>query len=436
MDEHRITIERLTHGPYGLGHLEGKVILVPRTAPGDSARVRIREDRKRYAVGELVSLVEPGASRTAPPCPYVEGCGGCSWQQVAYTTQLSSKQQNVADALARIAKLPETEVLPILPGSAPFHYRRRIRLHRGAHGFGFRRHRSHDVVPVERCLIAQPSVSDAVPLAARWAAALATHIASIEIVESGTAEIILVGRAEGGFHESDERVCRELHDAELQLAGIVLSARNWRRHWGEDRISYAIDANTGLWIDADAFSQINTHGNRRLIEELLQWNACGRNDRVLELYSGAGNLTVPMARKAGHVVAVEAHEALVRNGIENARRHGLGNVEWRWESAQSAVTHLVREGETFETIVLNPPRSGAKEIVGHLRALSARTILYVACDPVTMARDLGQLARLGYRLRRVQPFDLFPQTHHVEILAELTASVRPNEGMDAPAGPH
>jgi 23S rRNA (uracil1939-C5)-methyltransferase len=429
MDQVRITVDTLTHGPYGLGRHHGKVILVPGTAPGDVADIRITEDRKHYAVGELVSLIEPGQSRTTPPCPYAGRCGGCSWQHIDYETQLSSKEKNVADALARTAQLSGFEMLPILQGSPPYHYRRRIRLHiAGTEGIGFRRLLSHDIVPIENCLIAQNPINTHMALARQWVGELKTHLTSIEILETHDTQVVLVGRAARDFRQNDERACREFCRARTDLAGIVLSGAGWRHHWGEDQIAYSLSDGIHLRIDADAFSQVNARGNLLLLEELLTWANLREQDRVLELYSGAGNITLPIARRAGQVVAIEAHEGLVRNGRRNSRRNGLNNIEWRCQKARSGVSDLVETHDSFQTIVMNPPRSGAKDVVRNVIRLNARRIFYVACDPATMARDIGQLCELGYDVERIRPIDLFPQTHHVEVLIELRRSTeRPDK---------
>lgn len=386
MDHIRLAIDTLTQGPYGLGRCDGKVILVPGTAPGDIADVRIIEDRKRYALGQLVALKESGHARTTPPCPYAGRCGGCSWQHVDYETQLQSKQSNVADALARVAKLHEFQMLPVLRGSEPYHYRRRIRLHRGgAAGLGFHRMLSHEIVPVENCRIAEPAINTHIPLAGQWLQALTTHVTSIEILHSHHEQVILVGRADGAFHQTDERTCRELCAGHADLAGMVLSGPTWRYHWGQDQIPYSVGDDLNLRIDADAFSQVNTQGNELLLTELMRWANFREQDRVLELYSGAGNLTLPIARQARAVVAIEAHPGLVRNGKRNSRRNALNNVEWRCQKAHLGLIDLVEAHDRFQTIVMNPPRSGAKDVIRNVTRLGAEKIFYVACDPATMS---------------------------------------------------
>lgn len=418
----RIAIDTLTQGPYGLGRCDGKVILVPGTAPGDIVEVQIVEDRKRHALGEVVSLLEPGPSRVTPPCVYAGRCGGCSWQHIDYETQLWSKEKNVSDALARTAKQHGFHMLRILRASDPYHYRRRIRLHTTAGEIGFRRRLSHDVIPVETCLIAQHPVNNFIPLTQPWLRSLATRLTSIEIIHSHDTQVILVGRTDQQFVQPDEQTCREFRRAQGNLAGIVLVGPDWRHHWGEDQIPYSVGAGIELRIDADAFSQVNTQGNQLLLDELLSWANFREHDRVLELYSGAGNLTLPMARKAGSILAIEAHKGLVRNGRQNSRRNRLNNIEWRRQRAQAGAMELAKKQELFRTVVMNPPRTGAKDVVQNVARLGAQTILYVACDPATMARDIGQLCELDYHVERARPIELFPQTHHVEILVELQRS--------------
>ena len=209
------------------------------------------------------------------------------------------------------------------------------------------------------------------------------------------------------------------------MAGIVLAGPGWRRQWGETALSFVVDGDLTLRHDADAFAQINPEGNRKLVDELLSWDAFEKRDSVLEIYAGAGNLTLPMARRVRRVTAVEAGWRLVRNGKRNARDNGLDNVRWLRQDAGRAVDELVRQDRRFTTVVLNPPRAGAKEVAPKLAALGARRILYVSCNPATLARDLRQLTDQGFTLRRVRPVDLFPQTFHVEALAELIRAEPP-----------
>ncbi len=414
-----LTIDSLTHGPWGLGRSDGKVVLVPMTAPGDRVAAEVVEEHKRYSVARAVSVLQPSPARRTAPCPYAGACGGCQWQHVSHDAQLRAKQQNVADALARVGGIRDFELLPILAASAEFHYRRRITLHVGnGRRLGFHRAFSRDLVEVAGCLIADPDADRGIGAAAEWVRRLEAPVSSVEILSGDRAgEVILSAATRHPLRGADARACKETLGG--PVAGIVLAGPGWRRQWGDTALSFVVDGDLTLRHDADAFAQINPEGNRKLVDELLSWDAFEERDGVLEIYAGAGNLTLPVARRVRRVTAVEAGWRLVRSGKRNARDNGLYNVRWLRQDAGRAVDELIRQDRRFTTVILNPPRAGAKEVAPKLAALAARRILYVSCNPATLARDLGPLAAQGFTLRRVRPVDLFPQTFHVEALAEL-----------------
>ncbi len=426
-----LTIETLTHGPWGLGRDHGKVILVPLTVPGDQVAAEVGEEHRRYSTARMVSLLRPSPERRTAPCPYAGTCGGCSWQQVAYDAQLRAKQQNVTDALTRVGGLSGFEIQPILPAPREFQYRRRIRLHvHDAGTLGFRRAFSRDLVEIANCLIADPDADRGIGVAAQWIQRLETRVSGVEILSADQAgQFVLSATTRHRLRGADARACQETVTG--PVAGIIVAGPGWRRQWGETTLSFVVDGDLTLTHDADTFGQVNPDGNRGLVDELLSWGAFGARDHVLELYAGAGNLTLPMARRVRKVTAVEASRQLVQNGERNAQDNGLHNIRWRRQDAARGVEELIRQGLRFSTLVLNPPRTGAKEVAPRLAALGARKILYVSCNPATLARDLRQLAAQGYALRRIRPVDLFPQTFHVEALAELVlAGTGPSDKLD------
>ena len=317
------------------------------------------EEHKQYSVARTVSLLQPSPARRTAPCPYAGACGGCSWQQVSYDAQLHAKQQNVADALARVGGLSGFELLPILPASSEFHYRRRIGLHvDGGRRLGFRRAFSRDLVEVANCLIADPDADRGIGVAAEWVQRLGTRVSRVEILSADQpGQIILSAVTRHPLRGADARACKETVAG--PVAGIVMAGPGWRRQWGDTTLSFVVDGDLTLRHDADTFGQVNPDGNQRLVDELLSWGAFGPRDRVLELYAGAGNLTLPMARRVQQVTAVEASRKLVQNGKRNAEDNGLHNIRWRGHDAARAVEELIREGRRFSTLVLNPaPRRG------------------------------------------------------------------------------
>jgi 23S rRNA (uracil1939-C5)-methyltransferase len=419
-DTLRLKIDALAYGPYGIGRHAGRVVMVPLTAPGDEIDAVIVEDKGNYAVGALAEIVAPSPARQEPPCPYVGSCGGCPWQMVSYDAQLQAKEKSVADALKRIGKIDDYELLPIVPSPDEYRYRRRIRLHAGAgRKLGFHRLFSHELIEIAACLIATEGADRRIEAAREWAARLESRLVEVEIVESDDGEnVVLAGKVDGEVASGDDAVGRRFLEEHPGVAGLVLFGKDRRRAWGCGTISVAPEDGVKMEVDAEVFTQVNRRANRKLVGELVEWGAFAPSDRVLEFYSGAGNFTLPLARRAGAVVAVEGDARAVENGKRNGIENGLKNIRWVQSHVPRAARRLREAGEKFTKIVLDPPRSGAKGLEEDVPALDAEKIFYVSCNPATLARDLAALARKGYAVKRVRPFDLFPHTFHVETLVE------------------
>jgi 23S rRNA (uracil1939-C5)-methyltransferase len=413
-----LEIDALSYGPYGIGRLSGKAVMISQTAPGDTVEARIVESKERYDIGELIRVLAPSAMRQTPPCPYVGACGGCSWQHLAYDAQLKAKQQSVVDALRRIGKLGDFELRPIIPSAVDYHYRRRIRLQRGASGnLGFYGAASHHVIEIDSCLIADDRLNAVLSALRSWARGLATGIEYVEIVAGDSPEeIVAVARAVEQLMSRDEALCAKLIGS---VHGLIIAGIGWRKTWGKTTISVKVNDDLCLSLDADVFTQVNSRGNRRILAALFATGDFRADDCVLELYCGAGNFTLAIAQQSKAIVAVEGQRSSIANGKLNAQKNGIENIRWICSAVPKAVRELKRRGQHFAKIVLDPPRAGAKGIESDLGALGASQIFYISCDPTTLARDVAGLAKHGYTLRMVQPIDFFPQTFHVETLAVM-----------------
>jgi 23S rRNA (uracil1939-C5)-methyltransferase len=420
-NEITLEIDSFSYGPYGIGRADGKAVMVPQTVPGDTVAARIVESKERYAIGETLRLIKPSPLRQAPPCPYVSECGGCPWQHIRYDVQLKAKERNVEDALRRIGKLDRFELRPIIPSPSEYYYRRRIRLHQDRRKkLGFFRAFSHDLIEVNACLIADRKLNGLIEPLRRWFRELATPMEYVEIGTGDEAcQIVVFGKASQEFISLDHATCERFLADTTGINGLILQGRNWRRVWGQASITVKLGDDLSLTVDGDVFTQVNSEGNRRMLRELLKDGEFQNDDRVLELFSGAGNFTLAVAKCAHEVVAVESYEASVTNGRLNAQKNDLNNVRWIHAAVPSAVARLKRRREKFSKIILDPPRAGAKYLDGDLASFDAQRILYISCNPTTLARDLAALAKHGYRLKSVQPIDLFPHTFHVESLATL-----------------
>jgi 23S rRNA (uracil1939-C5)-methyltransferase len=412
----RVEIRDLSYGPHGIGRLaDGKAVFVRSVAPAEEVEVVVREDHKTFAYADLQRVLRPSPDRRAPPCEYLPRCGGCPWQHLTYAAQLRAKEQNVRDAVSRIGKIDPAVVRPIIASPAEFAYRRRISLRVEAGDVGYYAAASHTLVPVAHCLLAEPEVDAAIGRVRELVRRLSSNIRRIEIVARGSHPgVALQAEVEGALASDDvQRIDSFLGDAP-EVAGIALRGRGWHLTRGEVGIDVTGTDGVELRMSAGTFMQVNPAGNRLLIDSVLDLGGFVSSDRVLELHAGAGNLTLPIASRVQHVVAVEQHEPAALAARDNAAT--LAHVEVRMSSAVDAVRAAVAQGRSFDVVVLDPPRGGATEVVAGLLRLSPRRIVYVSCNPTTLARDLARMLR-AYRVEVVQPIDMFPHTYHVESVA-------------------
>ena len=395
--------------------------MIPKTAPGDTVAARIVEAKERYSVGEIVRILKRSSLRQEPPCPYVAQCGGCPWQHVRYESQLGAKQKSVEDALRRIGKLKGFELKPIIASPSTYNYRRRIRLQRdGSKRLGFFTSFSHHLIEIDTCLIADDKLNGLIEQLRRWSEELITDVEHLEIVTGDQpTEIVIVGQSAGEFNSRDSSICGRLLEENQLINGLIVRGPDWRQTWGEVAVSVIPEDGLCVRVDGDVFTQVNSQGNRQLLKELLAAADFDRDDRVLELYSGAGKFTYTIAHRVGDMVAVEGSRPAFESGKRGAELNGINNIHWICSPVPAALAQLKKRRRRYSKIVLDPPRGGAKGLEGDLAVIGAKKILYISCNPATLARDLAALAKQGYSLRTVQPIDLFPHTFHVETIATL-----------------
>jgi 23S rRNA (uracil1939-C5)-methyltransferase len=376
-----VRIDALAAGGDGVGRApDGRVVFVPLAAPGDRVSVRICQERARFVRGRIEKLLEPGDTRGDPRCPVFGRCGGCTWQHVRYEAQLEAKSKILGDALIRIGGCARVDPVPVVASPSRYAYRDRTRVRVEAGRVGYRCRGSHALCPVSSCPVLVPQLHallqglGAQPprLDGEWELAFG----------SGRARAVPLPSPQGG-----ERLVVEV---------------------GGERIGFS----------PGVFAQSNAWLLETLIERVT--DSAGSGTLALELFAGAGFLSLPLARRFRRVVAVEASAAAARDLRANLREADLGSVEvheQRVERSAALFRHL-----TPDVVVLDPPRTGLPPgSVAALADLAVPRIVYLSCDPATLARDLAGFRERGYRLRRVEGFDLFPQTPHVEVLALLEA---------------
>ncbi|GIW41553.1 MAG: 23S rRNA (uracil(1939)-C(5))-methyltransferase RlmD [Candidatus Binatia bacterium] len=408
-------IESLSYGPHAVARVDGKVHFVRQAAPGDLVELAVREDRGTYSFSEVAALLEPGPARRLPPCPYLPRCGGCPWQHVRYEVQLRAKEELVRELLGRIGGFERPPVGPVVPSAREFEYRRRLSLRVEGRRVGYFAAASHELVPVSECLLGRGPLRRILPLVQEWVSRTKSLVKRVEVYLSDRDEIGFAAEAEGGFAEEDREVSAAFVEKGGNVVGIVGQGRLLA---GRARVGYAVPGAGVLEVTLGTFVQVHPEQNERLVSLVLEFAELSGAEEVLEFYAGFGNLSFPLARHAGSVHAVERSRQAVEDARENARRLGVRNVRFSCADAGRFAARHREEISGADVVVLDPPRSGAAELVPSLLEASPRTIVYVSCNPSTLARDLRSLAS-RYRLVEVRPVDFFPQTYHVEVVARL-----------------
>jgi len=436
MAEALVTIERMCYGGAGFGRVEGKACFVPLTAPGDRARIRVVKEKRSYLEGELLDLAEASPLRIAPPCPVFGACGGCNWQHLPYAEQLKQKGEIFADTLSRIGRVPSAAVLPVAASAECYGYRSRIQLKvagkNGAVALGFFRTGSHEVVDFgSGCALASSLLN---AIASEFRALLrqlpqVEAIGQIDLATGDDARSVAIVHFNG---KNPAAVIERLLAARGDLpsvSGVFVRSGDKARLdqvFGIDALDYGIpaglfpgSAQMRLRFGRGGFSQVNYRQNLELISTVRQWGGFQGAERVLDLYCGNGNISVPIAPFVSEVVGVEGYAPSIADAVANAEANGVSNASFQVSDAQLAVRRFAKRGERFDLVILDPPRGGA-EAAGDIAALLPEKIIYVSCDPATLARDLVVLSGKGYRVTRSRPVDMFPQTYHLESVTELT----------------
>lgn len=423
-----VEIAELSVDGRGIGNLDGREITIDGALPGEIVKFRFTSVRETRGQGVIEEVVLPSPLRSTPRCPHVAVCAGCTYQHLQPEAQISDKGARLARYLEEHSVTP-LQWLPALQ-SEVWQYRRRARLGvRYVHKkektlVGFHEKRNHYIAEIDSCSVLVPELGDLIPRLKAMIDTLESKRAIPQVEASagdGGRRAIIVRHLEEVPPTDSERLidfAKELDlDLYLQSGGLETVKKVWP-HSTPERLSYSLPAyELELLFHPLDFLQVNGDLNRRMIDLALSLLAPTEEDRVLDLFCGLGNFTLPIARKAGYVVGVEGSEAMVSRGYENARHNRITNVEFHAHDLTKELVGAEWAHTQFTKILIDPPRSGALEIVKEIARFNAKRIVYVSCNPETLARDAAQLVALGYRLISIGVMDMFPHTTHVESIA-------------------
>ncbi len=450
----RLEVHDLAAGGEAVGRVDNFVVFVPHGAPGDVLEIELTALKKSYGRGRISRIVEPSRRRIEPPCPVYYQCGGCQFQHIDYDAQLFHKTKMVKDSLEHLSPLEGVVVRPCKGMADPWNYRNKAQGVVAAQPFlkdgkpterfrpyiGLYAKGTHRVVKIEECKILDP-LNNQVLKAAREILERLQWPVYNEKTEEGLIRYLVVRTS-----LSKREVCLVLVSAQPrlpqvqefvnfmrrrvpQLKGVMVNLNPHRTNvilgtttrvvWGQDHLTEEVDG-LKFQISPTSFFQVNTWGLSALYQALDTYSNLRSKDSVLDLYCGVGSLSLHLARKARRVVGVDSSAQAIEDAVVNSDLNDIRNTTFLAGNVERHLPQLYRQGERFSLAVLDPPRKGCDAaLLKTLAKMRIPSILYVSCNPSTLARDLGILAELGYRPNEVQPIDMFPQTYHVECVAQL-----------------
>lgn len=403
---HEITLTTLTYSGDAMGRLpDNRAIFVPFGLPGERVRVQVTEQKNNYARGEIVEIVDASPGRVQPRCVHFGRCGGCHYQILPYSKQLEAKKDILRDQLTRIGKIPNPPVAPMAASPSEWNYRNHVQFHLTENGkIGFVNARGNAVIPISECHLPEKNIN------AFWPGLQFESNMDIERVSlrTGADDDLML------LLESDSP------DApELELEAGISVAHVYEGHAvvmaGDDHILIRV-LDRDFKVSAPSFFQVNTEMAGKMVEHLLSVLPVTKEDTLLDLYSGVGLFSAFFASRAGRVIGIESSPSACEDFVVNLDE--FENVELYEGEAEEILPGLVKQVSDLHYVIVDPPRAGLdRHVIDALVTLQSRVIAYVSCDPSTLARDAKRLIEGGYALKQVTPFDLFPQTYHIESIS-------------------
>ncbi|MEW6246595.1 MAG: 23S rRNA (uracil(1939)-C(5))-methyltransferase RlmD [Nitrospirota bacterium] len=420
-----VTIEKLVQGGKGLARHDGQVLFVRGAIPAETVAVIGKASKKGYQEAAIRDIVQASPDRVVPPCPVYETCGGCQLQHIRYEAQLELKREVLGETLARVGKLKVDDIAPVIPSPSAYGYRSSVRFtvfrQRSGFALGFHQEGSHKPVEASCCLLTPEAVRRLVALMSERLAAhrsLPVRLETLEVKYSVAFGSILLVCHTGPATREQARELWDLWSDGPNVVGQVVIGRNGARwvtgqDWVADRLGDLI-----FRISERSFMQANWALNETLSRTVAEWAAPAPGLRVLEVFAGIGTLGLPIAKRGALVTLVEGNPWAVADARHAAKTNHVGRCRFRPESAEAFLETV--HSEEYDVTLVDPPRTGLSEACAQgLIRLGSSRLLYLSCDPPTLARDLARLRAGGYQIIRVQPFDMFPQTAHLETLVEL-----------------
>ena len=435
-----LTVKKIVNGAYGLSNLpNGKTVFIRRALPGETVTVRITEDQEKICYADTVEVIDAHPARITPPCSCYAGCGGCDLQHAEYRLQCSLKKEMLTELLQRnrttgpsgVDRLVE----PVLGSDEHFGYRQRIRVQVNIpFTIGFNRFRSHEITPVNTCLLAP---SDLNRYLAKLSASpvveqIANHLKEIELLRDPDSNALcIILHLTRKPRAADRKTALYLAEETGDKTRVFLAGSEFAMEgpFCEDPdadaiLSMTIPGNPPITLtwEAGGFCQVNHTQNLKLIQTVIDWARPAPERHLLDLYCGMGNFSLKLAELSASVFGIESQGAAIRSAKRNCVRNTILNAEFLKSDVKKGCELLVSGRKKFDAIVCDPPRQGMTGLAPLLGSLCRNRLVYVSCDPATLCRDLAELLANGFSVRKILPIDMFPQTRHLETVTLLERS--------------
>ena len=438
--EHTVTIEGYGEGGMGVARIDGRVVFVHGALRGEKCRVLILKTLKSVAFAKVLEVLEPSSERITPDCPYFPRCGGCTYRHIRYEEELRLKKQRVQDNLSRIGGSDVT-VEEILGAQDTLRYRNKAQYPVSKDGaVGFYRARTHEVIECEHCLLVKPEADAAAEALREYMQSCRVAgydektgrglVRHLYIRSNAAGESLVCVLVNGDKLPKEDRLVTLLRDACPKCTGIVLGTNTkkgnvilgdrYRTLWGRDRLEDTLCGKT-FRLSVPSFYQVNRVQAERLYAKAIEFAGLTGQETVLDLYCGAGTITLALSDHAKKVLGAEIVPEAIDDARENAARNGVKNAEFFCGDASDVAKKLARENLRPDVITVDPPRKGlAADVVESIAEMQPQRVVYVSCDSATMARDVKRLADLGYTAQRACAVDMFPRADHVETVCLLS----------------
>lgn len=393
--------------------------------PDETVRVRVINEKSGYYIGEAVEIIKPSKDRITPKCPYFYSCGGCDYQHIKYQSQLSFKHEILNETLKRVGGLKDFSIYPIIPSPEPFFYRlnAQLKISKVKEGIqlGFFKKDSHKFISVNECIICRQEINNLINVISQLGNnKLLYNLGDIEvIVSNSTGKILLVSSLAKINKDQLERLYTLFKEQEKRIDGFIIKLKKKNIASGKSYIFEEIK-DTKYRVSADSFFQVNYSLYDTLIKEVIKFVNPKKKDNIFDVYCGVGTFSIPVSNRVNYVYGIEESSSSINDAIFNKKSNKIKNCDFLQAKAEDGLLILKKKNISCHTALINPPRAGCSEKMKKtLLSFNPLNIIYLSCNPSTLARDLSFFSKRGYNLSSLQPFDMFPQTYHIETLVKM-----------------